>query len=376
MKRKLIGVSILFLALMFAMVSCKSQPETTEETPTETTPPQTPVTEPSTPEPTPKLSQAAIDALNAAKQRAGTARQLSIDVDGPYYYPDLWKEAESQYILANNTTVAETDAAYNEAAGTYTGIALTFEAITEDSIPQFAEACRGRMLEARAMAINSGIVDLSPERFIIAEEYAVAAEAAWENEDYVVTIEAAQTALPHYLALGTAAEAYAVRMEIEDRGFGFFDQAALDAADDNAEVAVYQYDNGEIDAALDNARKALAGYRVVERKAWQTLATQEGNTAAGARKAAVDVRAQIAVKPEFDKADAVYKQAQEYFRTEEFRNANDSYTQSVSMFHTVRELAEYKRQQAQSAINAAEKKLTESEHTAEEAEAQLEGGAQ
>lgn len=373
MKRRLLSVGILFLVLILGMVSCKSKPETTEpESPAQT---EAPTTGPETPAPK-GISQDIIDALNAAMARAEIAREMSIEVNGPVYFPDDWNETESQYILANDETLEETEAAYKEAAETYAGIALAFEAITADSLPMYAEELRGKVLEARSMAIATGVADLTPERFLVAEEYAVVMEAAFETEDYITTIETADIALPYYLALGTGGEAFNARTEIVNRNFAFFDQSTFDAAENNAEMAINSYDSGDIDMALDNAQQALAKYNIVLRKAWYTLATQEGTTATGARKAAVDVKAPVAVKQEFDKADVIYKEAQNFYKTEEFQNAAESYTQSISMFHTVRELAEYKRQQADAAIKAAEKKVSESGHTAEEAEIILEGGAQ
>lgn len=365
------GAGILFLVLILGMVSCKTKPETPEpESPAVTQPPST-----EAPVPT-GISQDLKNALNEARQRAETARDMSIEVNGPVFFPAEWDETESQYLLAKDYKVEETEDSYREATGTFTGIALSYEAITADSIPMYAEECRGKMLEARSMAIATGVADLTPDRFIVAEEYGVVAEAAWETGDYPATIANAKTALPYYLALGTGGEAFGVRQEILDRGFAFFDQSTFDAAEDNAEVAIYEYDNENIDAALDNAQMALSKYNIVLRKAWYTVATQEGNTAAGARKAAVDMKAPVAVKQEFDKADVVYKEAQNSYRMEAYQNAAESYTQSVSMFQTVRELADYKRQQAESAIRAAEQKVSQSEHTAQEAEAILEGGAQ
>lgn len=372
MKRRLMGVGILFLVLIFVMVSCKTTgTDTVEDNLVDGSQTGTTTTE------TPKgISQDLIDALNAARVRADVARAMSIEVDGPVYFPDEWNETESQFILENNSVVEETEDAYRTVAGTYNGIALAFEDITANSIPKYAEACRDRMLEARSAAIATDIVDLSPERFLVAEEYAVNAEAAWEFGDYIMTIENAKIALPYYVALKTGADAYEARTEIEDRGFAFFDRDTFNMADEKGLLAIVLYDEGDIEDALISAQQALSGYNTVLRKAWFSLATQEGNAATGARKAAVDVKAPVAVKQEFDKADAIYRQGQASFRSEDYQIAAESYAQSVSMFDTVRELAVYKRDQAQAAIDAAEKKILESEHTAEEAEARLEGGAQ
>jgi hypothetical protein len=441
------------------MVSCASTDPVEDpvaSTPPVVTPtPETPVTPPPA---APSLSQNSIDALNAAKSLADTNRTLSLEVDGPVYFPNEWNATESQYVQANGSTVAETDAAYQAAADSYNNIAASFEAITLDALPLYAENLRDKGLAERAAAIDAGILDIDSERFLVADDYALSALAAWEINDYETAIINARNAIPRYTALKTGAQAYNVRMNIEDHRFASYDntaidtadetafraitqydegdiagiasaekalsdynliysalntasdaydvrmeidywiglaaetqaynasigieygdlaprEAALNAADEDAFLAIDQYDNGNVEDALGNAQKALSEYNSILSQAWVDATNVVQTVAASAQKTARDAKAPVAAKPEFDRADAIYVRGQEFLKAKNYESAAESYYQSVSMFNDVAELAEYKRQQALNAIDEAARKIAESEQTAVDAETRI-GGVQ
>jgi hypothetical protein len=393
MKRKLVGAAILFLVLIFAMVSCKSTDPVVEDVPV---PPPVETPTPVTPPPveTPEsLSQDMINALNEAKSLAATNRTYSMEVDGPKYFPDEWEALESQYVEANGSTPAETDSAYQTATNTYKQIAADFEGITSDALPLYAEELRGNIIAARTAAIDAGIVDISPERFIVAEDYAVSAQAAWEIGAYEPAIINARNALPRYQTLKTGADAYDVRMEIDywigqaieyeaynaSIGIEYGDyssyETALNSADETAFLAINQYDADNM-AALATAEKALSQYNTLTTQAWSQAATIAGNVAVKARKTATDAKAPVAAKPEFDRAENVYTAGQTSLNSKDTQKAAASYYQSIPMFNSVAELAEYKRQQALAAIDEAERKIAESDQTAGDAEVILGGGVQ
>jgi hypothetical protein len=273
MKRKLMGAGILFLVLIFLMVSCASTDPVEE--PVSTTPatstPETPVEQPPSSEtpvaqtPTPAtVSQTEIDALNAARSLADTNRALALEVESPAYLPSDWNAVESRYVRENGSvsSIEKTPAAYQTATANYNGIAADFEKVALGALPMYAEDFRDKTVAERNAAIEAGILDIDPERFAVADDYALSALAAWEIKDYETAVISARNALPRYTALKTAAQAYNVRMEIADQRFVAYDNTAIDAADTTALRAVDQYDAGDI-AGLSNAEKALSSYNSI-----------------------------------------------------------------------------------------------------------------
>jgi hypothetical protein len=443
------GAGIFFLVLFFVTISCGSTPPAEDnaasapppsvepavtETPVEETPvPETPVAE------TPKaVSQQMINDLNVWKANAEKNRTIALECKAPEYLSEEWNEIESAYIQANETSIEETDDAYQAAINNYSHIADEFETIAYSSADLIAE----QVIEARSAAIEAGILDLAPEQFLAAEEYAVTAEAARDIKEYEIAAENAENALSRYLVLKTGmdvydakmqienhrfasfdrtainaademfylainqydandvasasdsaekalseynkiyealnigATAYDLRMEIADQGFESVDKSTLDAADENAFLALNQYNEGDVDSALANAEKVFWEYDTFLTKAWAALVDREMISAAEARKIAIDAKAPVAAKPEFDNAEAIYNEGLAFFSSEDYGNAARSYNQSVSLFNTSAELSEYKRQQAQIAIEEAARRIAESEQTATDAETRLEGGVQ
>ncbi len=527
MKCRSMSAGVLFLVLFFVIGACSSTPPAEEEA--VSPPPETPAVQ--TPEPAApaavvpeSVSQDMIDALNTAKALADTNRTLSLEVDGPEYFPNEWNAAESRYVRANGSEVANTNAAYQSAVDSYNGIAADFEDIAADALPLYAEKFRKDITEARSAAIEAGILNISPERFQVAEDYAVSAEAAWEAEDYETAITLARNALPRYKALKTGADAYNVRVNIENHRFAYYDRTAIDAVDEEAFRAVIQYDEGDIagvaaaekvlseytmiykvlntasdaydvrmaiedhrfasydrtaidaadadaflaldqykkadaaavttvekvlseyntindvlntasdaydvrleidywiNMAIDNepylagmgieygdissyatalneadeaayraidqyergdagsalvsAQEALSEYNTLMSQAWVDASGNVANVAANAQRTAVNAKAPVAAKQEYDRAYAGYIEGQAFLNVKDYQSAAISYYESIVMFKEAAEVSEYKRQHAQEAISEAERKIAESERTAADAETRLEGGAQ
>ncbi len=527
MKRTLFGAVILFLVLIFSAVSCAGTPEA--EDPVTPPPVETPPAQ--TPPQTPAVSRGAADALNAAKDLASANRAFALEVESPDYFPNEWNAAESRYAEANGTRIAENDNAYGAAANTYNGIAADFEAVALDSLSPYSEDLRYEIIYERNAAIEAGILDITPERFAAADDYALdvlaawEAEAAWELEDYKTAIANAKNTLARYKVLKTGANAYRVRADIEAQRFASYNRTAINAVDQSAYLAVEQYDNGDmnslagaekalkdyttiysvletaeaaynvrtdigshrfasydstaidaadetafravsqynegdadaalvtaenvlsdynaiygalstageaydarmriqsfIDTASDNgsylarmgiqyvnyssyeaalnaadedayraidqydrgdaasaevsAKEALQGYNRLLNDVWTNVSTIAANTAGEARRSAVNAKAPVAAKQEYDSAAVIYSRGGEFRSVGDYESASEYYYESISLFNNAAEISEIKRQQALAAIAEAERKIAESEHTAEEAEIRIEGGAQ
>jgi hypothetical protein len=84
----------------------------------------------------------------------------------------------------------------------------------------------------------------------------------------------------------------------------------------------------------------------------------------------------VAVKKEFDDADALYIRGNAAFEGDDFPGSAECFSQSIPLFITAAKNAEVKRAAAEEDIRTAETRVSQSEETAREAEMILQGGAQ
>jgi hypothetical protein len=327
--------------------------------------------------PADRPDQAALDALDAldqAKARAESARKRAADFDAPSYFPAEWGAAEADYqgISADRSSAA----AVREAAGRYNAAADTYDTIFKNTIPLYAKALEDEVLQARAEAIAAGITDLAPEYLVIADDVAISADDRYHAEDYYGADAAAREALDRYRALTAGSEGYRVREEIVRRDFAGFDADNFDQADTTFVAAADAYETGAAADALKGAAESKLRYTQVLKAGWASYAAQLQALARRERQNALDVKANVAVKNEFAGVEQIYNQAESSFKAEGYEDAAGLYVKSEAGYVAVAQTAREKRRIAEAAIQAAEKKLAESETVARDAEAALEGGAE
>ncbi|OHD73670.1 MAG: hypothetical protein A2177_16835 [Spirochaetes bacterium RBG_13_68_11] len=130
----------------------------------------------------------------------------------------------------------------------------------------------------------------------------------------------------------------------------------------------YGKDNAASKASLD---KAIAGYQAVIAKAGPLyLGTIHDRTAA-AKKAADDLKASVAVKDDYAKAQAVYDRALAAKTSGDLEAATKDYEEARKMFEAVKVVAQQKRDKALAANADAAQALDESAAKAAEAQAAL-----
>jgi HEPN domain-containing protein len=320
--------------------------------------------------------QAALDALAAAKARAEAARTRAIDFDGPVYAVPDWESAESQYLLAGQEEKTATLGEVKESAALYEAAAGAFDRVFELALPFYAQAREDEIVQARAGAVAAGIADIYPDRLLAADNTVDEAISRYEAKDYYPAASSAFLAVELFNALKTGAEAYAVREEIDDYDFVKYDPENYRLGDDSGGRALDAYDALAAEEALDAAGEALLRYNLVLRRGWETYAGERRALAGTERRAALDLKANVAVKADFDAAAGLYNQGETAFRAERYPEAVDFYFQSEYLFVVVGRTAAEKRRIAEEAIKTAEERTAASEETARNAEMILEGGAE
>ena len=119
---------------------------------------------------------------------------------------------------------------------------------------------------------------------------------------------------------------------------------------------------------LKNAQTAGAYFDAVLNDAFRALAKDARKKAVASKKNADSVKAAVSRKTDYDKAVKFVTDGDSMFVTGGAEKAVDSYNQAAASFEKLYNDISEKRAQAQAAIDAAKKRVAESEQTAEQAD--------
>jgi hypothetical protein len=378
------GILAGFLVFL-AILSCGGAPP-----PAETPPPEPPVAQPAPPAGNPDLEppdQAAIDNLNKALAQADTSRKQAQDIEAPGYFLSEWDAAEEQYAGARNNAGDATLGDVKKTIALYEAAAETYDNLARQCIPLFYEDLSDEILRARDEAIDGGIRDISPNRLEAADlridkalEQYDAGNAAATNSDaaesYYAAAASAFDALDRYHALTLGVRAYRLGEEIQERGFADYDPENYESAVGSMDTAVAAYDGGDTETALSQAEEALLRYTLVMNEGWLGYAGDLKLSAETERRSALASKANVAVKKIFDDADGLYTRGAAAYNAQDYAASAEYFSQAIPLFDGAVKAAEQKRIVAEEAIQTAEMRISQSEETAREAEAVLQGGAQ
>ncbi|MCL2833074.1 MAG: hypothetical protein FWD78_07885 [Treponema sp.] len=362
------GLFLLAALLLIGVMACKSTPP-----PEEPPPPQEEVIVPD-PDLAPP-SQASLDSLNDAIARADKARTMVTDFDGPDYFPADWTAAESLNTAAVNGKKTATVKDVRESLALYNASAAAYEALAEKTIPKYADDLTNDVMAARDAAIASGAAYLAPEYLQGTDDFALGAQDKYDAKDYYAAKDDGLLVRDAYNALASGVEAYKVRLELQDRDFVYYDQSNIAAADDIALSALDDYEAHNIASADSKARDVRARYEQSLAKAWESYAADCAAAANSERQKALDAKANVAVKQDFDTANSVYSQGVAAHQSNTFDQAANLYNQARDMFAAATKTTLDKRSIAEQGLRAAELKMVESDEIAQRAELIIEGGS-
>jgi len=363
--------SFLGLLILLAVFSCASAPPPEVPLTVETT-----ATEPVLTGDAGPASQADLGALNAAMARAAAARKKAADFDAQSLLPSDWQSADALYTDAERNRNTSTSGAAKESAAHYDKAADAFDALFDKVISQYADKKRQELLDAREAAINVGAEGLFPDYLLQADNFALDAEAKYLANDYDAARNSADDAIAIYNTMKTIIEAKHVREEIEKMGFLDSDPDKLGLADDALESALSNLSAKNYPSAKSDSESALNQYNQILMMAYETNADAIAADAAAARQRALDYKANVAVKPDFDAAEVVYNRARTAYNNQIYDESGRLFINSASMFNAVADAAMEKQQRAEEALRRANERVAESDETAKNADLILEGGVQ
>jgi hypothetical protein len=215
-------------------------------------------------------------------------------------------------------------------------------------------------------------IDQALERYE-AGEVADTSTAAAEN--YYAAAALAFEARDRYHALSLGARAYLIREEILERDFASSDQSNYTIGEETGIDAIAAYDNGDITTAEAGAEEAFLRFMLVINEGWSSYAGGLKNSADAERRKALNAKANVAVKQEFDNADGFYSKGVAAYNAKDYTGSSEYFDQSIPLFISSTKNAEKKRVIAADAIQTAETKVNQSDAAARDAEIVLQGGA-
>ena len=427
MKSKYVFGVLFGLVVLLSTASCKSKPPAQEEKPPVEAPASIAVT---------SSDQATIDDLNKAAARAAAARQVVMDFGGPGFLPKEWQFADSLFTEAEQQKNTSSSAGIHDSIARYDRARAAFESMTPMTYAAAYDYAQSELTTVRNAAVDSGVEVNLPDYLLDADNTVVRAEEKYEAKDYYAAKDAAFEAydkyellkwgldvywisedvvkagaeelIPDYLdeadkvgleavdkylaadydgardsvakaekmyiALKAGLDAYAVREKITAYDFEVYDPQNIELADNILWTAAEDYSNNNFPAAREKADDAQRRYTLSLATAWGNYAAEKGADASTERQRALDLKANVAVRQEFNSAQAVYVRANSAFQAKNHEQASALYKESETMFVELNRMTLQKRDAAERALNMANQRMVESDETARNAEVVLEGG--
>ena len=227
----------------------------------------------------------------------------------------------------------------------------------------------------RERLVDTGLVPLAPHYLDAADVAAVNALEQYEAGNYADAKAYADQAMKNYDDLWLAADIYMTRQSIVDLDFIKYDTVNFATADEIALKAIAEFDAGNKDAAIENGLEAQRRYNMIIDNAWPAYATDKRNDAVSERQHAIDERANVAARSEFNDAEFYLSEAQRLFNLREYESASHAFTNAQALFTISIEETLERRRIALETIRIAEEMIDRSGGTAREAERIIEGGS-
>jgi hypothetical protein len=332
----------------------------------------------STPKPETKPAQQSQQStpaqVTAATSNVEKARKTAVDFEVPSYFPSEWEDVEAQYAAAKKLPVSSADE-ISKAVTDLNKVADRYGELFDMTIPLYAQAREDEILAIREELVRSKFSILFPQYVEKADKIALTAKDQYDAKDYYAARDTAAEALDEYETLLIGAKILLARQEILDRGFLQYDPDNFEKADEISQTAVEQYDAGNKKAAIESAEEALLRFNLVLTNGWVAYAAERRASATAEREIAIANKVNIAVRESFRDADAVFKTAEDSYKSETYSVAAKQYIEAEALFVIAGQQTELKRQMAMEAIKQAEEKIEESSETAIEADKIIEGGS-
>lgn len=356
MKFKTLAAPAIVLALLVS--GCASKPPAVDE-PIEPEQPAVvePVAEPVVEAPT--VTQAEVDELHA---KVLAARKEAFELGAKERFADDYAAAEGRYLSGKT---AMDDAKLPEAKAEFEAALPLFSALADRAALAAAQDKRGLSAEAQRRARSAGAEERSPAAYARAEALAAEAEAALAAGDARKALALYGDAAYAYDAAEKRSRAVVVKATVDELGFAGSDAGNYAIAEEKLAAVDALVADKPADAD-DAATEALLRFNIVLRRGWELGAGSRREAAAAYKRDADAIKAAVAVRDDYTRAEARWNLAATAYGSENFEAAAAMYAEAEELFKLAYELAAAKRAAAERAIQAATERAAQAEAVARE----------
>jgi hypothetical protein len=299
----------------------------------------------------------------ALQQEAKALRSRIFSLTLNEVLKDDFSKADA-FFLQGGTTYSKDNLASRTA---YTEAVSEFNALIEKGLPILAEnhkASADRMKEA---AVKANADSLFPDGFGVAQGAYEGAQATMDSRDFEKSIAEFDSASQLYQLLYKGTRAKAMQGTIADRNYSVYEPGNFKLAEAAYASAteMFNVDNAKAISASD---EALLRYTIVITKGRELFAGERKSLADDSMRQSKEMKANVAVKEDFEKANDVYKQAIEDQSKDDLESAADRFGEAAQLFNETYAEAKEKHDRAYEAMQAAQASKAESESMAQEAD--------
>ena len=324
------------------------------------------------------LSMAACGSAPAPAPDDAMVKALKDAKDEAEYFSREYQEAQTLDAEAGKLNPASAEE-YATATEKYRSLADAYRKVGEKSLPRYFEeksqaAKEGREKSDAAGAGQAGIWPGGAAQLSTADADAAEGARLYGAKDYYPAKEAYETALSRYGLVETQALCYTLKAEIQEYKLQSYGPEDFAQGEENLGKVAAAYNEKALPAAKDAADKALGSYQAVASRGWEALASDEANKAKAEQSKALDIKADVELKDDYDAALASLSQGETARGSREFKQAFQNFSQAETKFTAVYEATIQKRRAADVLIQQADKKVGESAQKAKDVQSQIRGG--
>lgn len=242
----------------------------------------------------------------------------------------------------------------------------TQQSNTEAVIKVNTEELISRLNDARKVAVEAGAQEFASQQ--LAQIDALFEELKGKesfSEDETSDLEMRYNTLTNYV------KAKSAKQKIDENELALYNQSSYNKGLENLTLVEDAYSNESATSKeiLQAANDAYSDFNSVLISAYKSLAMAERKEALNAKKSADEVKAGVSRKEQYAEATQYFKDGDSLYSMQSPEKALNKYESAKNLYSELAADVKEKRSAALAAIEAAKKRVAESEHYAEEADA-------
>ena len=242
----------------------------------------------------------------------------------------------------------------------------TQQSNTEAVIKVNTEELISRLNDARNVAVEAGAQEFASQQ--LAQIDALFEELKRKesfSEDETSDLEMRYNTLTNYV------KAKSAKQKIDENELALYNQSSYNKGLENLTLVEDAYSNESATSKeiLQAANDAYSDFNSVLISAYKSLAMAERKEALNAKKSADEVKAGVSRKEQYAEATQYFKDGDSLYSMQSPEKALNKYASAKNLYSELAADVKEKRSAALAAIEAAKKRVAESEHYAEEADA-------